>query len=267
MENPEPLDSDDFPLLLGKTYARWTLDGLIEIGYAVSVDFIIRPTLFVSSDIPGDDIVALRMSYGNFEDLPNTAQRLAMMMPILGKSDGLKPDASGTATTFYTGRKRFLDACIAFSERAVDTGVIMLENAVRTATDDFRKSLVGFIGTSARQSAKQIGIIFALVTRILTSAGVATVYGVPPADKDWPLLSNDPNGAKLVQAAGMVLPVAADYKLSYTKFLLLQRVAQEGMRTLPQVLTVDINNENDLKSLISNGYTWATSLRDFQQAP
>jgi hypothetical protein len=268
MATAEPVGSYDFPIRLGQSYARWTLDSLIEIGYVVSLDFVNRPQLFTGSDIP-DEIVDLRMSYGTAADFPNTAQRLTMMMPVFGKSDGLKPEASGASTPFYLARKKFLEACIAFSERAVDTGVQMLEERVRSAIVPFRAYFEGLHGKSVQQSAKQLETIFEAVIDILTSAGVARVYSVLPADDSWPLNSDDPtinsNGAKLVEAVGMVLPVSADYKFNYAKFILLQRVAQEGMRTLPQVLTVDMKDEGDMQSLISNGYSWATSLRDFQQ--
>jgi hypothetical protein len=266
METPQPLESsNDFPSILGSTYAMWTLDGLDEIAYAVSVDFITRPNAFVGSDIPSD-IVLLRMAYGIDPEFPNTAQRAAMMMPILGKSDGLKLDASGASTQFYAARQPFLDACTAFAERAVDSGIPMLEGRVRSAVNGLRDYFKKFDGQSARASAAQIAAFFTKATRILRSSGVSTVYGVSHVDKDWPLSSTDPNGALLVQAASVVLPVAPDYRLSYQKFLALQRVAQAGMTALPQALTVDIQNEGDLQSLISNGYFWVTTLQDLQKA-
>ena len=88
-----------FSKVIGDLYARWTLDSLTEIGYAVSVDFINRPQLFTDSDIP-KEVVNLRMSYGTTVHFPNTAQRLAMMMPIFGKFDRLKPDANASSTPY-----------------------------------------------------------------------------------------------------------------------------------------------------------------------
>jgi hypothetical protein len=105
------------------------------------------------------------------------------------------------------------------------------------------------------------------VDQILRSAGVAQVFGVPQADAQWPEGSDDPNGAKLVEAVGVALSLPADYKLNSTKFILLQRVAREGALALPLVLTTDPNSETALLALISQCYTWGTSLRDFQQAP
>src|SRR5215475_1341769 len=100
-------NDDDFSRLIGHLYATWTLDCLIEIGYAVSVDLITRPQLYLSEDIP-DTIVDLRMSYGTDPRFPNTAQRQAMMMPVFGRSDGLKPDASTNTAPFYISRKKLV---------------------------------------------------------------------------------------------------------------------------------------------------------------
>src|SRR5262245_5369754 len=91
METSASAQNSDDPLrLIGRLYAIWTLDCLIEIGYAISVDFITRPQLYLNEDIP-DAIVQLRMSYGTDAQFPNTAQRQAMMMPVFGRSDGLMP--------------------------------------------------------------------------------------------------------------------------------------------------------------------------------
>ena len=99
-----PQASNPFPAFVGHLYAIWTLDCLEEIGYAVSVDFITRPHLYLGDDIP-DQIVQLRMTYGTEAQFPNTAQRQAMMMPVFGRSDGLKPDASTGTAPFHTAER------------------------------------------------------------------------------------------------------------------------------------------------------------------
>ena len=78
---------------------------------------------------------------------------------------------------------------------------------------------------------------------ILRAPGVARVFSVSAADDRWPFDSTDPNGAKLIENAGSQLPLSQECKLGYTKFILLQRVAQEGGRTLPLVLTADPASE------------------------
>jgi hypothetical protein len=254
--------SDQFPTLIGQLYARWTLDCLIEIAYAVSIDFINRPSSY-KGDIP-KEIVNLRMSYGTDANFPNTAQRPVMMMPILGRSDGLKPDVSNAASPFYSARKSFFDACVAVQVRTVDTALSTLEGVARAEILAFRNYLDNLRGTSVEQSAKQITAVSNSAINILTSKGVAAVFGLPPAGQSWPLKSIDSNGANLVDAVGKILPLAPDYKLSFQKFNQLQLAAQAGDRALPLVFTADVTSEEELKNLIEEGYRWWKFLYDFQ---
>jgi hypothetical protein len=266
MTTAAPVPVDDFPSLIGHLYATWTLDCLIEIGYAVSVDFITRPQLYLSEDIP-DAIVDLRMSYGTDARFPNTVQRQAMMMmPVFGRSDGLRPDGSTGTAPFHITRRKLVDACIAFSERAVDTGIAMLEERVRSAIVPLRAHLEAFRGKSIRLTTQQMNAISNTVVSILQSPDIAKVFSVSPPESGWPFDSDDSNGAKLVENAGSVLPLPQECKVGYTKFILLQRVAREGSQALMLVLAANPNPEEQLLALISKVYTWGTSLRDFQQA-
>ena len=104
------------------------------------------------------------------------------------------------------------------------------------------------------------------VISILQSPGVAKVFSVSPADARWPFNSDDPNGAKLVENASYKLQVPQECKLAYTKFVQLQRVAQEGARALTLVLTANPDSERERLTLISQAYRWGTSLGEFQQA-
>jgi hypothetical protein len=229
------------------------------------MDFIARPQLYLSNDIP-DIIVDLRMSYGTDARFPNLPQRQKMIMPVLGRSDGPSSDTSATSAPFYTARKNFVDACIAFSERAVDTGVAMLLERVRSTLVPLRAHLNGLNGKSLHLSAQQIRTISNDVVSILKAPGVAKVFSLSPADERWPFNSTDSNGAKLIENVGAKLTLPQECKLSYAKFILLQRVAQEGAQALALTLTTDPASEPDLLNLITHGYTWGTSLRDFQQA-
>ena len=265
MPKADGASADIFSQQVGVLYAGWTLDCLVEIGFAVSMDFIARPQLYLSDDIP-TDIVDLRIAWGTDPRFPNNAQRQAMLLPIFGRSDGLSLDAAASAAPFHMARKKFVDACIAFSERAVDTGIAMLLDRVRSALVPLRAHLDGLDGQSFRLTGQQIQDLSTTVIGILRSADVAKVFGVTPADARWPFDSVDPNGAKLVENIGLTLTLPPDCKLSYTRFILLQRVAQEGGRTLSLALVTDPTSEQALLDLITQGYTWGTSLRDFQQS-
>jgi hypothetical protein len=252
---------DGYAARVADLYAKWTLDGLIELARAVSLDVFARPQLY-RTDIP-DGVVALRMSYGFAPGFPDSAQRRTLTAPILGSPDGLRPDPSGGSSPFQVARAKLFDACIAFSERAVDTGVAMLEARVRSALTPFKAAFSGLEGRAFDLAAQQVGSEFDAATELLRAKGVSTVFGIPEVDPAWPLGSEDPNGAKLVEAAAGALSMSAEYRLGYTKFLLLQRVAGEGAAALPIVLGA----ADDLQMVISRVYTWATSIRDLQQAP
>jgi hypothetical protein len=264
-------NDNDLATVIARLYAIWTLDCLVEIGYAISVDCITRPQLYLSDDIP-DVIVDLRMSYGTVPHFPNTVQRQTMMLPVFGRSDGLTPDASTGTAPFHVARKKLVDACIAFSERAVDTGIAMLEERVKSALVPLQSHFRALgngpqAGKSLRLTAnQQMRPISNAVNSILLAPDVAQVFSVSPPDANWPFASIDPNGAKLIENVGAKLPLMQEYKLAYTKFILLQRVAQEGSRALRLVLTTNTTSEQELLALITQVYTWGTSLRDFQQA-
>jgi hypothetical protein len=81
--------SYDFPDVIASLYGLWTLDGLVELAYAVSLDFVSRPESYVGVDIP-DAISDFRVSWGTHKEFQNTAERQAMVSPILGRSDWLR---------------------------------------------------------------------------------------------------------------------------------------------------------------------------------
>ena len=262
MEDASTAAKNDFPALAGDLYARWTLDCLAEIAYAISNDAISRPQLYQSDDIP-DDLVALRMSYGTVPHLPNSTQRQAMVTPILGPSDG-----SGAGTTtggqswFHIARRAFLDACASFAQQASDIERTILEDRVRSSAATVRGHFEGVRGKSFRQSAKQIDALFEVVIRVLRSPGVTRVFGIEHVHPEWPFNSVDPNGAKLVESVGVALSLSGACKLTFSDFLLLQRIAQEGSRAIHALLSAEALSDKELKSLIERGYVWGASLRE-----
>jgi hypothetical protein len=247
-----------------RLYAGWVLDGLIELAHAVSIDLAARPQLYTGDDIP-DFMSRLRISYGSDVFFADLDQRRAALLHILGRSDGLKPDATTAAAPFFVARKKFLDACTAFSERSADSGLPMLEDRVRQSVIPLRAHFDGLRGKALDLAASQFDNEFRVAVEVLRSAGVAKVFGLAPAQAHWPLDDLDANGAKLVEAIGRELPVGPDYSLNFTRFILLQRVAQSGQAALTRVLGAD-PTAGDLTPLITEGYAWATSLRDYQSA-
>jgi len=72
----------------------------------------------------------------------------------------------------------------------------------------------------------------------------------------------DPNGAKLVESVGVALSLSGACKLTFTDFLLLQQIAQEGSRTIHALLSAESLSDKELKSLTERGYVWGASLRE-----
>ena len=110
-DTPAAQYDEGLSTIIGRLYAIWTLDCLGEIGYAVSVDFVVRPQLYLGDSIP-DSIVQLRMSWGTDAAFPNMAQRQAMMLPVFGRSDAAVPDASSGTASFPVARKKLVSCAV-----------------------------------------------------------------------------------------------------------------------------------------------------------
>jgi hypothetical protein len=251
---------DEFPTVAGNLYARWALDCLADIAYAISTDAIARPQLYQSDDIP-DDLVTLRMSYGTAPHFPNATQRQAMMMPILGPSDGLRRGAS-SQSSFRIARRNLLDACAAFAEQASDIEESILEDRIRSCAGTLRAHFQGIRGKSFRLSAQQINALFEVALRILKTSGITKVFGIEHIEPEWPFNSMEPNGAKFVESVGIALSLTGNCKLTFTDFLSLQLIAREGSQAIHALLSVDPLSGKELKALIRRGYTWGASLRE-----
>lgn len=256
---------DEFSVAAGKVYTCWTLNCLPEITYALSSDAVARPQLYQSDDIP-DDLVTMRMSYGTTPHLPNAAQRQAMITPIFGPSDGSRAGIMMTASViqspFQIARRKFVDACTAFAQQASDIEGHILEERVRSSAETLRAHLHGIRGKSFQLTARQINALFDIATRILKSPGITKVFGIGHIEPAWPLNSMDPNGAKFVESAGTALSLSGDSRLTFTDFLLLQRIAREGSEAIHVLLSVDLLSDKELKLLIGKGYTWGASLQE-----
>lgn len=258
-----------FPAEAGNLYALWTLDCLADITYAVSNDAISRPQLY-QDDIP-DDLVILRMAYGTARELPNSAQRQAMMLPILGPSDGLTTGAVTTPSgqDFQTARTNFVDACAAFAQQASEAQRAMLEDRIRFSAATLRTHFEGVYGKSFALSLKQMSDLSDLVLPILKSPGVTKVFSINDIDPGWPFESADLDGAKLIEAIGAGLALSGDYRFTFAEFLSLQRVAQEGSAAIEALLSGEAPSVSggapsgkELWSLIRRGYIWGESLRE-----
>lgn len=257
--SPKTTDSS-FAQLTGDLYARWTLDCVVDIAYAVSRDFVARPEFYKRGEV-SDGIVDLRMEYGTSSELPNPSQRQEIASPVLGGSEGYTVDGSDK---FRALRKPLFDACSILSERSVADSAASMRQAVLSALQLFQPYLMSFDGESIRRSYRQITSISDLAFNLLRSPGIAQVFGVsPPPMAGWPIDFNDSNGALLIRAIGEKLPLSPQHVFSEEKFQRLRRVAQQGRDALVAVLSNSDPAGDRLDPMITSVYTWAISLRDY----
>jgi hypothetical protein len=251
--------SPGYGKLIGDMYARWVLDCVVEMAYAVSVDFVARPDFYKGSDVP-EGIAELRSAYGYARDYPNKSQRQDLNSPVFGLSDGYAPD-SGT-DKFRALRRPLFDACIAYSERSVDVAAQKLKQRVLSALDPFPPYLRNFDGESIKLTYKQVKSLSDLSYKVLTSKSVAHVFGVDqPPDATWPLDANDPKGSQLVRSIGERLQ-PKDAVFNEEKFGRLRRMAQEGRDALEAILT-NTTTDQSFENLVTRVYTWAISIKDY----
>jgi hypothetical protein len=242
-------------------YCRWTLDGLPEIAYAVSKDFVARPEFYKAADIPGE-IVELRIEYGSRSRLPNRSQRLDINSPIFGVSDGYGGDTSNDK--FRVLRKPLFDGCIALSELTSNTAPASQKPRILNALDSLRLRLKSFDGKSIRGSYEQVLHVSKAAVGILSSTGVSQVFGVNPAPNHiWPYDSSDANGSLLIGSISDKLTLGPNLTFTADRFQRLRRVAQQGREALILIITTDVAESRAFDALVVSVYTWAMSLKDY----
>lgn len=251
--------------LVSELYARWALDCLVDLAYAVSKDCVNRPYMYKSDSIPSE-ISDLLLGYGAGPSLPDAARRRMMLVPIFGAPDWQEAAAAPTPSSFRDARKQLVDACAAYAERAVDTGIQMLKERVKSALVPLRAHLENVEGRSIELSYRHIRAVSDTAAKILKSGGVAGVFGQPAPDTGWPFSTNDPKGANVVSRIGATLTVPDNCVFSYTQFILLQRVASEGRRALNHIMAQDLASDKNLQDLIGSVYTWSSSISDYRAA-
>jgi hypothetical protein len=253
--------------LIGDMYARWTLDCVIEIAHAVSVDYVARPEFYRGSDVP-DNIVDLRTSYGYVRNYPNKAQRSDLNAPVLATSDGYTPPKGGPIVVdkFRQYREPLFKACIAYTERSVVDAASGLKEGVIQAMRYFPQYLRNFEGDSLSSTYKQLRSVSELSFKILTSSTVSGAFGVaPPPKATWPLEIDDQKGSQLINVISDTLQLK-DIGLNQEKFTKLRAIAQEGGEALEAALLTDPISDPHFEALVAKVYSWAKSLEYYSTA-
>jgi hypothetical protein len=249
--------------LVGDMYARWVLDCLVEIAYAVSKDYVARPEFHKDSEVP-IGIVDLRMEYGTKSGFPDRTQRQEINSPIFGASDGYLADNSNDK--FRVQRKPLFDACTTLSLLTASTAAASLKPSVTSSLVLLQQRLKSFDGASIRRSYHQVVHVSELAFSILTSSGISKVFGVSPSPSNgWPLESTDFSGSQLIESISGKLPLAPEHVFKADRFQRLQRVAQQGREALRAILDADAAAAKDFNGLVTSVYTWSSSLKDYSE--
>ena len=246
---------------LGLMYKRWTLDCIVNIAYAVALDFSQRPELYQEvSDTIAEQLTELQSFFGFDANFPNMTARQMLMAPIFGESDG---HGSGNDTSaFQTFRLPVLAAAADFSENAQPTAFPMLRERVRSAVVPFRTHLIDLKGASINQTRTRTESIFNVAQTILKDAKISLVFGINGlADSNWPLNKIDPQRAKLIEKITTQLTGLPYGVITKEAFVRIQRIAEKGDQSIR--IIVDQNIEDpavDLDPLISELYAWGSDL-------
>jgi hypothetical protein len=249
--------------LVGDMYSRWTLDAVVEIAHAVSLDYVARPD-FYRGPVP-DKIVDLLSSWGYSRNYPDKHQRSRMNFPVFGACDGYRPPKGVMTITdkFHQYREPLFKACVAYTERTITDSRGGLREAVVEAMTFFPSFLRNFDGHSIRSSYEQIRFISDLSFDILRSSTVSGAFGVAPApSENWPLKADDQKGSQLIAVISSTLQLK-DSGLSQEAFTKLRLLAQDGGEALEAVLLDDPIGEKQFERLVQKVYTWAKSLADY----
>ena len=261
----EEITGFDTPTFLGDMYARWTLDCLIEIAHAVSIDYFSSPEYYQGEDTP-NNIVDLWLAYGSAEGFPKADQRHLMAAAVFGDSDGYPAPQSATIKndSFHQNRDPLFAACVAVQTASAAQARPGLEQQVALSLTTFRNYLIAFRGKAARLAFNQLQVISNLAYEILRSESVASRFigkRRDPISKDWPLQQDDPAASILIPE--ILSQLTVEGVNPQLQFPVLRAVAQSGNDALEQILKVPPKN---LDELIQKTYSWATFLQNYRQS-
>ena len=252
-------------------YERWTLDIIPCLGQACAALCRDYPQEF--KKVPAGTLATLadlRYRTGYDSNYLDEQARKALLMPVLGDSDGAK--GSERLGPFHKSADALRSRAKDFVQRVYDTGEEQLRDAFRDAATGFRKYLTTVDGNVVADANERQQKHFDDVVRIMQTAEFAAGLGLPPAPPaPWPLgRSWDGDGAMLVYAVSR-RALASEGKSVVTdeEFLQIQRIASYGAETSEIVLTNDQiwTDNREADNAISLAYRWWTSIAELTGTP
>ena len=262
MTDKKPAAAPDFGQLLGAMYERWTLDCVVTIGHAVSLDFSDQPQLYesVSTDT-ATKLTKLQGDYGFQADFPDMNIRQRLMKPIFGQSDGHGSGNDGSE--FQQRRLNAVVAAAKFSESGQLSGVLGLLKAIRDTSIELKDHL-SIEGASLSQTEARTRFIFEVAQSILKDPTVSGRFGITKAiDPKWPLESPfDKQGAQLIENITKALPALLPYGvITHETFEHIQQTAGDGFEPIRIILDEDIAGKGfKFEPLAAALYGWGSNL-------
>lgn len=266
----------DEPHQVARLYFYSMLDSLVELAYQVSCDFFQRPHLYTKlGDVPVANgktesvsrvLARLHSRLGSNELFPSSKQRNEIYFPIFGSP---AEDAMGKNNKFQGLRDVLMDSAAAFAGNAVDTGVEVLRDNVRSSARPLRNYLTQLRGDSVKWSAEEglAHLTEEVCYTVFRSSGVAGVFGITTApEQNWPYVE-DSNGDKLVEAMSNQLGSTNDSNGNPKKgelFSNLQGAALRGAEALAAIADFKDSDGEDIDLLIKRVYSWRSALSAFK---
>ena len=248
-------------------YELWTLDIVPAIGSRAAEIFETNPKQFKRVP-PSITHVLARLHYqtGYNESYLSISQRIGLVGPLLGQSDGT--DHSDETSKFHQAATGLRKAAVDYVQRSFDTGERQLRNAFRDASKTMYAYLTVLEGGVTTSALGRLSTHFRDVVTVLQSVEYCSGLGLPPAPTGrWPRFGMvDGDGAAVIEElTHRVIPdeLMTVAQIDVEKFLAIQRVADYGAASLDEIL-VDPTMEDDARAdeVINIVYRWWTALRD-----
>ncbi len=231
---------------LGQLYQRWALDFVIEAVRAVAQDAGRNPDKY--RDVP-DAVAASLAEFGSKvgvdPEWPSFAERHATGEAQLGE-------------WFADAAAAFRVAVVTYVEKSTDAARAISTEAAAGAVDAFRVHLEARGESALQRRHATVTTMFQAAAQVLRSPEIARVFNERAAGDSWPLDgARDAAGANLVGAITRELFPSLIGRMTAYKFLLLQRVADHGARTLSRVL-----DNSPLDAVMEPAYAWCQTVRE-----
>jgi hypothetical protein len=245
---------------IGMLYNQWVLDCVIDAARAVSMDFSYRPQFYQDVDVDlAPQITVLQSKYGYEVNFPDKKIREMLMKPIFGMSDGHGDGNDGTP--FQATRMNLLAAVADFAEHVLATGFESLRERIRSAIVPFKTHLEDIKGKSLEQTEIRMRELFTLSARILRDSNIRVVFGINrEIPQEWPLCSDEPTGAKLMEEISTKLEGFPHGPISRDRFVRMQRIGKKGKNSLIGIFDKNTNDNDTLDRVTTQLYAWGSDL-------